>query len=144
MSIKTTKPVEDAQKLGGQMPEHYATKAEVNDKIPLAKLNEAASGNITAVSGNVYYGKWQKRNGWVRLSMYCTAASVTNSGAWFQIVGAGLVGETKFTGICVLANGSIALALCSVSDGGSMTVENSSGSSMTGMMFDVTLPAAYA
>lgn len=130
----------DAERFGGQLPAHYATKAEVDAKIPLAKLSENTSGNITAASGNIYFGRWQKRNGWVRLSMYCTGATVSNGGVWFQIVGAGLPLETKFTGTCVLQNGSQSIALVSITTGGTMTVENANGSAMTGMIFDVTLP----
>ncbi|WP_066649040.1 hypothetical protein [Christensenella timonensis] len=141
MSIKTTKPVEDAAKLGGKLPAYYATKTEIEAKIPLTRLNETPSGTISALSGNAYLASWQRRNGWVRLAAYVSGASVANNTQWLQIVGNGLPFAGSGCGLCTLAGGGTAMALIKITAGGSITVENSAGSAMTGLVFDITLPA---
>jgi hypothetical protein len=50
MSIKTTKPVEDAAKLGGKLPEYYAAQADLNTKAPL--VSPVFTG-VTTTNGGI-------------------------------------------------------------------------------------------
>jgi hypothetical protein len=64
MSIKTTKPVEDAAKLGGKLPEYYAAKNGLDDELTALSFHLPDGGGIeqrpsaggTAVVANGSFG----------------------------------------------------------------------------------------
>lgn len=142
--VKITE-VENAQKLGGQLPTYYATKEEVNDKIPIAKLNETASGSITVDVGTASIRMWQRRNGWTRLAVMVNGFDEAHGSVFMQIVGGGgLVTATKFVGTCkIKSTGATTQCIFEVSEAGQIRARNNVGANMSEVAFDVTLPSLY-
>ncbi len=133
MSIKTTKPVEDAAKLGGKLPAQYA---------PASKLSEKTEGVINLASGSPSINMWQRRGGWVRLAVMASGANLAHGNAFAQIVGdSGLVNAIAFVGTCMGKDGVTRQCVCNVNASGQISVRNDDAVVMNRIAFDVTLPA---
>lgn len=134
MSIKTTKPVEDSERLGGQLPAYYAQAS---------KMSETTSGSITIDVGAASIKMWQRRNGWTRLAVMVTNLDIAHNSLFAQIVGgAGLVNAANFVGTCrIKSTNQTAQCIFSVNESGQIRAGNNSAANMSEVAFDVTLPA---
>lgn len=133
MSIKTTKPVEDSERLGGQLPAYYAQAS---------KLSEKTEGAINISSGSPSINMWQRRNGWVRLAIMASGMTLAHGDIFAQIVGdSGLVNAIAFVGTCMGTDGVTRQCIFNVNASGQISARNDNAVVMSRVAFDVTLPA---
>lgn len=130
MSIKTTTPVQDAERLNGKEASYYA------------KIG-ATSGQITITQGNAQLRRWDNRSGWVRISLWVSGMDLPQGGIIGQIVGnGGLVLPNNCLGIATKKSDNTAIpCIVDIDASGQIKVRNNLAINMADVLVDATLPA---